>query len=234
MKLVLVGGEEFADGFEDVHAALIQPVSGGQSRGVYLPTCAAHDGPFIVEMWCQRARDRLSPYAAVVDAPLVVDKVSASDPANVALVARADWIYLGGGFPNTGLEILDGTPVMAELQRAADRGALIIGASAGAMMMCARSVRITPRLFSGGAPELMDCLNWVPGSVCMPHFNKPYARRWLDERHHFPGLTLIGVDEQTALAHLNGDWQVLGHGGVTVVPPSGQSATYQADHKVRL
>src|SRR5579864_3981716 len=51
VKLALIGGEEFAPGFEDVHSALLSPLRAGQSRGVFLPTCAAHDGLEVVKYW---------------------------------------------------------------------------------------------------------------------------------------------------------------------------------------
>jgi hypothetical protein len=41
--LALIGGEEFAAGFEDVHASLLKDTGNAQPRVVYLPTCAADD-----------------------------------------------------------------------------------------------------------------------------------------------------------------------------------------------
>jgi peptidase E len=234
MNLALVGGEEFADGFEDVHEALLRPLANGKSRGVYLPTCAAHDGLAVVKSWCQRACDRLLPYVAQVDTPLIVDKASASDPANVALLTESDWIYIGGGFPNTGMTILDDTPAMTALRQAAERGALIIGASAGAMMMCTRAVMITSGTRAGEQPTLFNALNWVPNALCLPHFNKSYAKRWLDHRPNFESLTLLGIDEQTALVKLNGNWQTLGHGAVTIISPEGDSKRYTSGQHVTL
>ncbi|HVO42646.1 MAG TPA: Type 1 glutamine amidotransferase-like domain-containing protein [Aggregatilineales bacterium] len=234
MKLALVGGEEFADGFEPVHETLLRPLKDGHSHGVYLPTCAAHDGLAVVQSWCQRAQDRLSPYSARVDAPPVIDKRSASDPAILTLLTEADWIYLGGGFPNTGMSILENTPAMAALVGAAGRGTLIIGASAGAMLMCGRSVAVTPRFAEDDRPTLFDALGWVPGTLCLPHFNRSYAQHWLDMRPHFDSLTLLGIDEQTALANPDGAWQALGRGAITVISPSGESNRYTSGQHIAL
>jgi cyanophycinase-like exopeptidase len=218
MQLVLIGGEEFADGFEDVHAAILSQVASGKSRGVFLPTCATHDGIETVKSWCRKAKERLSPVVASVETPLIVDQQSADDPANVALLASADWIYLGGGYPQVGMSILAGTHSLEALRQSAARGVLIIGASAGAMMMCARSVVITRGLMNGtSVPEPLDCLGFVPDSMCVPHFNAPWAERWLDDRLRPKDLTLIGIDEQTALVHTRGLWEVLGRGRVGIL-----------------
>jgi cyanophycinase-like exopeptidase len=233
MQLVLIGGEEFADGFEDVHAVILSQVAGGRSRGVFLPTCATHDGIETVKCWCRKAKERLSPVSASVETPVVVDSRSANDPANVALPASADWIYLGGGYPQVGMSILAGTRVMEALRQAAARGVLIIGASAGAMMMCARSVVITPGLIDGtNAPEPLDCLGFVPDSLCAPHFNAPWAKRWLDDGLRPKDLTLIGIDEQTALVHTREFWEAPGHGRVGILEKDKTLALYSAGQQV--
>jgi cyanophycinase len=226
-SLALIGGEEFADGFEDVHAELLE----GRSRVVYLPTCAAHDGPEVVEHWCNLARERLSATGARVETPRVIDRQSAHDPDHARLVAEADVVYIGGGHPNIGMDLLAGTPVLSALFRAAEAGALIAGASAGAMIMCARSFVITPeldqafeRILSGAHPEEVDlpvppsieCLGLVPQAICIPHFDSPIPWQWLKDGLLPDNYTLIGVDEQTALVRRSDCWHALGRGVVTL------------------
>lgn len=235
MRLALIGGEEFAAGFEDVHAAILSSIANGQSRGVFLPTCAAHDGIDTVRFWCDKAREKLSPVAASVATPLVIDKRSAHDPDNAALVANADWIYLGGGFPHVGMTILSSTPVLRELRRAAERGALILGASAGAMMLCGQSFVITPDLFAGNvAPEPIDCLGFIPNSQCFPHFDRPYAQRWTSDEARPSNTTLIGIDEQTALVNTRGYWEALGRGTVAIFECGSAITRYRAGQRITL
>lgn len=248
MRLALVGGEEFADGFEDVHAELLSAVGGSRSKGVFLPTAAAEDGANVVDYWRDLARKRLSATGATVDAPCVVDRASANDEHTAASITSADWIYLGGGKPHVAMGILNGTRVMDELIAAAKRGTLIIGASAGAMMMCTRSIVLTPEAMAqferamqssradGSMPAFppLDCLDFVPKSMCVPHFDRSYARRWEDPRLHPAGLTLIGIDEQTAMANLNGTWQVYGRGAITIIPEGGPVTKYRVGQQIML
>ena len=132
-RLALIGGEEFSDDFEDMHAGLLTAL-GGKPRVVFLPTPAANDGIETVEHWCSLAREKLSALGANVNTPRVIDRESANDPLHAQQVAEADWVYLGGGYAHVALPILQGTKVMEALLSAKERGALISGASAGAMI----------------------------------------------------------------------------------------------------
>jgi cyanophycinase len=247
--VALIGGEEFADGFEDVHAGLLADIGNGARRVVYLPTCASHDGPEVVEYWCDLARRRLGALGAAVETPKVVDEASANDARNARLVAEADWIYLGGGFPHVAMRILPGTRVMAALEAARVRGALITGASAGAMLMCARSFVITPdmsahfdqALSHGRSPDwnpplppALDCLGWVPRSLCAPHFDRIFPTRWLEQGLLPTGFTLIGIDEQTALVNTRGGWEVRGRGAVTLIGDDRTPVRYVAGQQIML
>ena len=253
--IALIGGEEFADGFEEVHAQLAELASkdrqsqnGRALQVVFLPTCAAQDGPQVVEYWCDQARQRLGALGAEVAALPIVDRGSAEDPANARLIAAADWIYLGGGYPHVGLGILSGTRALDALYHTYRRGALISGASAGAMLLCDRSWVITPELdqsvtelFTQGAdpdeweipiPPFTNCLGLVPGALCWPHLNQFFSMRWVERGMLPPGYTMLGVDEQTAIVSDDTTtWQVLGKGRAMVIDPNRQSRIYNAGQK---
>jgi cyanophycinase len=243
-RLALIGGEEFSDAFEDMHAGLVTTF-GGKPRVVFLPTPAAHDGIETVEHWCSLAREKLSVLGAIVDTPLVIDRESADDPRHAQQVAEADWVYLGGGYAHVALPILQGTKVMEAMLSAKERGALISGASAGAMMMGTQAIVITPELLedvgkyweSGAPPEwdpplppMINGLDWLAGKIIAPHFDRPwFSRKWL-ERDFLPdGFTLVGIDERTTLAQVtDSKWKVFGFGSVTIYELGKEIARYAA------
>jgi cyanophycinase-like exopeptidase len=243
-RLALIGGEEFSDGFEDMHAGLLTTL-GGKPRVVFLPTPAANDGIETVEHWCSLAHEKLSALGASVDTPRVVDRESANDPRHAQQIAEADWVYLGGGYAHVALPILQGTKVMEALLSAKERGALISGASAGAMMMGTQAIVITPDLLedvgkyweSGAPPEwdppvppMINGFDWLAGKIIAPHFDRPwFSRKWL-ERNFIPdGFTLIGIDERTTLAHNTyGNWEVFGLGSITLYKHGQEIAHYAA------
>lgn len=256
--LALIGGEEFADGFEDVHARLAEQAyrsrqsrNGSAVRVAFLPTCAAQDGLQVVEYWCEQARQRLGEVGAKVSALQITDRVSADDPQNARQVAEADWVYIGGGLPHVGMQILTGTKTRQALDHARQRGALISGASAGAMLLCARSWVITPELdhqintlleqgqpveeVEFPLPAFLDCLNLVPGTLCWPHLNQFFSMRWVEKGMLPPDCTMLGLDEQTAiLSQDKVSWQVLGRGRAVIIDPQHYSQTYLAGQQLQL
>jgi len=238
-RLALIGGEEFSDDFEEIHAGLVTAL-GGKPIVAFLPTPAANDGIETVEYWCSLAREKLSALGASVDTPRVIDRESADDPRHAQQVTEADWVYLGGGYAHVALPILQGTKVMEALLSARERGVLISGSSAGAMMMGEQAIVITPALLedvgkyweSGAPPDwdppippLIPALNWLPQTIVAPHFDRPwFSRKWLARDFLPNGFTLIGIDERTTLAqNLNSKWEVFGHGSIWL---------YQAGHEI--
>jgi cyanophycinase len=253
MPLALIGGEEFSDGFEDVHARLLDDVlrSKAQTNGrdprasiVFLPTCAAEEGPETVRHWCEQAQERLGLPGAQVEALPIADRADAYDPAYLRSLLAADWIYVGGGHPHVGMRILAGTPALDAILERYSRGALLAGASAGAMMLCARSWVITNELDAAldrllqtvGAdakwdlpyPEFIDCLGLIPHALCWPHLNVFPSTPGLQAALLPPDLWMIGIDERTALTNSRGAWETLGRGSVTLLSPSYQIWRYPA------
>ena len=250
-KLALIGGEEFADAFQDVHASLVADL-GGEPRVAFLPTPAASDGMETVEHWCSLAREKLSALGAMVDTPRVVDRESANDSHYAQQIAEANWVYLGGGYAHVALPILQDTKVMEAILATRERGALISGASAGAMMMGAQAIVITPdhlqeigRYRESGTPPdwdpplppLIDGLDWLTEKIVAPHFDRPwFSRKWFDRELLKNVPTLIGIDEYTALVALDvdGTWEVRGRGFVTLHRTRQDFERYSAGDKLVL
>jgi cyanophycinase-like exopeptidase len=187
-----------------------------------------------VAYWNRVAKERLEAAGAQLTALTITDRASAADREYAAQIAAADCIYFGGGYPHTAMRILDGTPVLQALLHAHQRGALICGASAGAMLICSRSWVITPEmdeaygaLLSGESdiaamelplPPPLTCLGLIPRSVCWPHLNRLFSLRWLQAGLLPPAHILLGIDEQTALVQVaQGEYCVLGSGRVIVI-----------------
>ena len=248
--LALIGGEEFAAGFEDVHASLLKDTGNALPRVVYLPTCAADDGDEAIEYWCNTACEKFTALGAIVETPRVIDRVSADNAHYAQLIAEADLIYFGGGYPHVAMRILPNTRVMAALQDALKRGVLIAGSSGGAMLMGARSEVVTPELAaeigrvweSGPPPDwdpplpvLIDCLGWVAHGFCAPHFNRLFPWKWLEHGILADGEVMIGIDEQTALvSRADHQWEVRGRGGVTLIRTDLKPIRYETGARVTI
>ncbi len=182
-------------------------------RIVILPTAAARGRPDRASAEGRAAFERR---AAVTGRPVrvavarVVDAASASDPAELARLATADLIHLPGGDPDLVPGILIGSPALSAIESARARGAVIAGASAGAMALGEWTWTS-----SGG----IRGLGFVRGLAVVPHYDDVRRTAWqaaLDELAP-GGIGYLGLDERTGvIAEANGPagrtWRVAGVG----------------------
>lgn len=183
-------------------------------RVVLLPTAAARGRPDLATTTGQGAFERRASAGdhgpVEVTVARVVDAASAGDPANVARISGADLVHLPGGDPDLIPAILAGSPVLAALEAAWRGGAVIAGASAGAMALAEWTW--TP---DGGGRGL----GLVKGLAVVPHYDDVRRTRWqaaLDELAP-GGIGYLGLDERTSvIAEPNGGsdrtWRVAGQG----------------------
>jgi len=117
--------------------------------------------------------------------------------------------------------------------------------------MGARSWVITPELdrvvnvlleqggnsedFEFPIPPFLDCLGYIPGVLCWPHLNQFFSMKWVELGMLYPGCTMIGIDEQTAVVSQNDDtWHVLGKGRAVIVDKDRQSSAYISGQQFSL
>ncbi|HSL35135.1 MAG TPA: Type 1 glutamine amidotransferase-like domain-containing protein, partial [Candidatus Limnocylindrales bacterium] len=131
---------------------------------------------------------------------------SAADPALADLIACADLVYLPGGDPDLVPAIL-GRPAAAgrALAEARRRGAVVAGASAGAMALADWSW--TPQ---GGVAGL----GFVRGFAIVPHYDEVRRLEWQTNLDGLApdGLGYLGLDERTGVISDGGGWTVAGEG----------------------
>ena len=228
--LALVGSGEYTDAMLETDEALLATVGGASASVVLLPTAAGmeENGP---TNWNNLGLGHFRKLGVTDIRPsLVIDHASASDPKQVELLRGADFYYFSGGNPSHVIESLRGTPAWEVIAQAQRDGAALAGCSAGAMAMSGFSLPLRA-LISGlvtGAPgDWKPALATVPNAVVFPHFDRlPGGLSEVTMRrlsHAAPaGVTLLGVDEDTALVRLDppgpdgGLWRVMGRQTVHV------------------
>jgi len=137
----------------------------------------------------------------------VVDAASAADPDIVERLATAHLVYLPGGDPDAVLEILAGTAAWHAVERARLRGAVVAGASAGAMALGERTW--TPDGYVAG-------FGWAGRLVVAPHASEARMapmRAAVDALPHGPELGILGLPERCGVTGRPGAWTVLGDAG---------------------
>lgn len=216
--LALLGSGEYLPDMDDVERALLD---GRPPRMVQLATAAAPEGPQRLRYWHDLGRAaarRLGVEPVIVP---VVDRSTADDPVLAATVAGAGLVYLSGGDPPFLASTLRGTRVWAAIEAAWRGGAALAGCSAGAMALTSTvpHVRSPLRRAERG-------LGVVPHLRVIPHFDRlptlvPTAllRRMTAPA---PGVTVIGIDERTALVGGPDAWEVQGHQSVWELAADGR------------
>ena len=145
--VALHGGGEFLPGDEPFLRALLDAAAvpaderggpGEPIRVVVVPTAAARHNPDAAARFgtsaLQRVADGGRPLQ--IETARVVDAVSAEDPATVERLSDADLIYLPGGDPDVIPDLLPASGAWRAIDTARRRGAVLAGASAGAMGLC--------------------------------------------------------------------------------------------------
>lgn len=208
--LLLEGGAEFGGQMAEADLRAIHLAGGfGAPIGI-LPTAAAPDNNHI------RAGENGVRWfshlgAKHVEAINLIDRITAEDDEIASVIRSARLVYLLGGFPGYLAETLVGSAGWQAALDAYERGAVIAGSSAGAMVLCQHAYDpYEDRIFTG--------LGIIANACVIPHHNR-FGSHWsVKLKDSLPDYVLIGIDEQTGMLDdgENRKWRVYGRGSVTI------------------
>ncbi|MGD0808695.1 MAG: Type 1 glutamine amidotransferase-like domain-containing protein [Acidimicrobiales bacterium] len=230
--VALVGSGEYLAVMAELEAALI---AGRPSRYVQLATAAGMEGPGSIDRWTALGAAQAARLGVEAVPVKALDRESAEDAANAEQVRGAGLIYLSGGNPSYLADTLRETLVWAAIVEEWLKGAALAGCSAGAMALTGwvpniRRPEAEPRAGLGTVPKL-----WV-----LPHFDR--LKEWAPRTAEVvaaqvpAGMTLIGIDEETAIVSDGNDlsrWVVHGRQSVWVSGPDGWES-FRAGAEVRV
>ena len=212
--LALVGAGEFLAPMNGVDRALLNR-SGGTQVAV-LPTASAPDGPGVPERWAKMGIDHFNALGAQTEAVMALDRDQCHNQALADRVSAANLVYFSGGKPDYLVQTLIDTPVWAAVKAVYDRGGVIAGCSAGAMMLGAHVPSFKVRFGLPLIDHWLPAFGLLPNSIVIPHYNEfpEFISRLMFRLPN--GSNMIGVDGNTALVGSNGDWTVMGQLRVTL------------------
>jgi len=214
--VALVGAGEFLPAMADFDAGLLASTGVVRPRVVVLPTASYPDGEDVFERWASMGTAHFAALGAEVEPVFVRDRTEADDPAAAQAVGEADLIYFSGGKPGYLRRVLQGTAVGAALQGAHDRGAVLAGCSAGAMILAEHAFEFRWRLVPWPLRWARG-LGFAPGVSVVPHYDAwPEPLSALIAFQAPRGSVVLGIDEETAVVGRDGAWQVHGAARVTV------------------
>jgi cyanophycinase len=214
--VVLVGAGEFLQGMAALDRDLLAAIGRARPRVAILPTASAPDGETVFRRWAELGMEHFAALGAEVEPVLVRTREEAGDDVAVQAIGEADLIYLSGGKPGHLREVLDGTRVGGALRAAHERGAVIAGCSAGAMVLAAHQPEFRRRMLPWPL-RWRTGLGLVDGAAVLPHYDAwPEPMVALMALQAPRDVAVLGIDEDTAIVGRDGVWQVYGRARVTV------------------
>jgi cyanophycinase len=221
--LCLQGGNEFAPGCRDMDTDLLRRAGGGP---VVVAALAGAEG----REYRTAGDNGVRHFRALGAGDATVAPDVREDPEGaLAALRRARLLVLPGGSPSRLLEVLQRTPVGALLAELLDDGVVVMGSSAGAMVVCEWTVLPDRRGPRGTA--VVRGLGLVPGIVVVPHWSGGSSRgEWLravDETVP-SGVHVVGLPEESGVLVQDGELTAVGANPTALVTegrelPVGQS-----------
>lgn len=239
--LALAGSGEYTPALESADKQLLATLGGPQhARVAVLPTASALE-PGQPQRWNDLGVSHYQALGATVTSVLLLSREDAHDPAMVSVFEQHNFFYFSGGSPDYAIETYQDTPAWAAIRASYTSGAAVGGCSAGAMMLGGYTLSIRS-MRTGGPPAWRPALGLIPQLAILPHFDR--MRGFMTQSVFEevlavapPGLTLVGIDEDTALLCLPAPggprWVVSGSQNVSLISRDG-ALVYQDGESVPL
>jgi cyanophycinase len=205
--LALVGSGEYLPPMDAVDRYLLGVLK-TEPHIVCLPTAAGTEGPERINYWSELGKAHFTKLGVKVETLPVIDQSSANNLEFVERIQQANFIYLSGGKPDYLYSTLADSLAWAAITELLNKGGLLAGCSAGAMIMGAHIP---------GFPHSKPAFGLLPGTLIMPHFDEIPKTMVNTLRLMVRGEdTLLGIEGNTALVGGEDGYQVVGSGGVVV------------------
>jgi cyanophycinase len=217
-RIGLIGSGEFTPAMADIDREILGLI-GADARVVILPTAAAGEDP---QDWAVRGVEHFWRLGAHSVGLMVLERAHAEDPENVRVVETADLLYISGGKTARLMDALEGSPLWQGFLVARQRGAWLIGSSAGAMALGDWALVHRPEDGHGTPTLWAPGLGMLQGMAVVPHYDAwGEAERLTAEIADV--CEVFGIDEDTALLMDGGHARVLGRGCVRMIRSAGRA-----------
>lgn len=235
LAMAFLGSGEFESWSEPVDRWLLERARTGDGRVLVLPTASAHEGDDVFERWAQLGLDHYRRQGIAAEVVPLKTRQDAFSPAIVEQLERASLVFFSGGNPARLASVLAATPFWTRLIEGLDQGLAYAGCSAGVACL------VDPAPDSDVDPLGSEL--WKPGLglfadlMLMPHWDAldGYVEGFTDLviGARPSGVTLIGIDEETALVGDGSRWMVAGRGAVRIFSFEGDR-THRSGETVEL
>ena len=176
---------------------------------VCMPTAAGRER---IAYWSELGTRHFSRLGAECEPVEVIDRATAMNESLTQRISRANFVDLSEGDPQYLYQTLEGTQAWTAISGVLQKGGLVAGCSAGAMIWGEQIPSLKPPPF-----RWRPGFNAIPGTTIIPHFDDPPG--WVlavFKAISFSRPTFVGIEGHTALVASDGKLQVVGKGAVTI------------------
>jgi cyanophycinase len=202
-------------------------LAGGKDSNIVVVLTAAEPGTFTPDILKQYKDWWLTEFGVSrVEMIDTRDRGTADTGAFVAPLRKATGVWILGGKLTYLLDAYLGTLTEREIKAVVERGGVLGGASAGAMIQGSFLLSVTKTRSGEPLPHSKMYLDatkaqgfgLLANTTIYPHFSARDAEKDVAEVvKRFPELTAIGIDEDTAIVLHGGQFEVIGPGEVFVL-----------------
>jgi len=213
-RIALLGGDEFSPNCEPIDGHLLNNLAIKTPKIAIIPTAVGHLKP---QMTIAKAIAYFETLGAQAYGIAIHNRSDANNIFLINELLHSDVIYLTGGDPLYLLRSIENSVFLSTLTDMSLSGHMIVGSSAGAMVLC-ESMQVPP-----GSGDIIPGLNLVPNLRILPHYEnlKNATVSGTDDMSRELSTKaktkLLGIDSRTALFLYGSKCTVLGNGYVTVI-----------------
>ena len=204
-KIALLGGDEFRPECEPVDRAVLKSTGKSSPKILIVPTAAALENPTLASL---NGISYFSNLDADASSLMVLNSADSNNQELLKPLTESDVVYFTGGNPRYLIDVIENSVFLEQIYNVLDRGGVVAGSSAGAMIL----------------GRYMSFEGWCSGTgvagnvVVFPHHESrdpdTLAGKFFEE--YIKGIVGFGIDSQTGLLSMPLGWTVFGKGNVTV------------------
>ena len=214
--VALVGAGEFLPAMADFDLGLLAATGRTRPRVAIVPTASYPDGEDAFQRWAAMGIEHFSALGAEVEPVLARNRAAADDAEHAQAIGEADLVYLSGGRQDHLARVLGASALGRAVAAAHERGAVVAGCAAGAMVLAERQLEFRRRILPWPL-RWRAGLAFVPGAAVIPRYDAwPEPLSALMALQAPRGSVVLGLDEGTAVVGRDGAWQVHGRSRVTI------------------
>ncbi len=183
--ILLSGGNEFSDSYAKADLVALEKRVNKTN-----PVLVVVTAPYPTQ---QLAYEAAKNHFAKIGIKTLMSPILSEDDLtteNIDQIANADSIYFSGGTPARLIKSFIYTQAETALKTALTRGCVVMGSSAGAMLMGCKVVM-------PGGSEIGRGLNFLPNQIVVPHFGTGFPA-WT-QKFRAQGFGLVGLAEGSSL-----------------------------------